>query len=381
MSGILLASIGNSYGSKPVNESSPFIDDTTPTVGQTISAYVGSWTGTEPIIYSYQWKNNGSNISGATSSSYAVQASDEGDTLSVQVTASNDIGSTSATSASTSAVGPNVGQQQFTSPGTYSWVAPAGVTSVSVVAVGGGGGSKYVSPAGGDSFKGGGGGALAYENNISVSSGSSYTIVVGDRGISNGSIQSTSGGNSRFGSGFCEAGGGKVGNTSPTTRALGGTVIYGANAGSGGNGGDGGAVASNSVSGGGGGAGGYSGQGGDGSNQFNSQLTGQNGGGGGGGGGASRFGYEKAGGGGGVGILGQGSSGAGGAPQSGSTLGLQGGGGSGGSGGSNTRNGGEYGGGSGGWSNTTTNTPGRGAVRIIWPGNTRQFPSTNTGNL
>jgi hypothetical protein len=24
---------------------------------------------------------------------------------------------------------------------------------------------------------------------------------------------------------------------------------------------------------------------------------------------------------------------------------------------------------------------GNGAVRIIWPGNTRQFPSTNTGNL
>jgi hypothetical protein len=24
---------------------------------------------------------------------------------------------------------------------------------------------------------------------------------------------------------------------------------------------------------------------------------------------------------------------------------------------------------------------GKGAVRIIWPGNTRQFPSTNTGNV
>ncbi len=31
------------------------------------------------------------------------------------------------------------GQQAYTTAGTYSWVAPSGVTSVSVVAVGGGG--------------------------------------------------------------------------------------------------------------------------------------------------------------------------------------------------------------------------------------------------
>ena len=48
------------------------------------------------------------------------------------------------------------GQQAFTTPGTYSWTAPAGVTSVSVVCVGGGG-------AGGTNgivFYGGGGGGL-----------------------------------------------------------------------------------------------------------------------------------------------------------------------------------------------------------------------------
>ncbi|NCX94319.1 MAG: hypothetical protein EBX40_06565, partial [Gammaproteobacteria bacterium] len=31
------------------------------------------------------------------------------------------------------------GQQSYTTPGTYTWVCPAGVTSVSVVCVGGGG--------------------------------------------------------------------------------------------------------------------------------------------------------------------------------------------------------------------------------------------------
>ena len=36
------------------------------------------------------------------------------------------------------------GQQAYTSAGSYSWVAPAGVTSVSVVAVGGGGGGKCI---------------------------------------------------------------------------------------------------------------------------------------------------------------------------------------------------------------------------------------------
>jgi hypothetical protein len=34
------------------------------------------------------------------------------------------------------------GQQAYTSPGTYTWVAPAGVTVVSVVAVGAGAGAQ-----------------------------------------------------------------------------------------------------------------------------------------------------------------------------------------------------------------------------------------------
>ena len=37
------------------------------------------------------------------------------------------------------------GQQEYTTPGTYTWVAPATVTAVSAVAVGGGGGGKTLS--------------------------------------------------------------------------------------------------------------------------------------------------------------------------------------------------------------------------------------------
>ena len=66
--------------------------------------------------------------------------------------------------------GGNVGQQEYTTAGTYTWVCPAGVTSVSVVCIGGGGtGGAY----------GGSGGSLAYKNNITVSPGTSYTIIVG----------------------------------------------------------------------------------------------------------------------------------------------------------------------------------------------------------
>jgi hypothetical protein len=40
-----------------------------------------------------------------------------------------------------------------------------------------------------------------------------------------------------------------------------------------------------------------------------------------------------------------------------------------------------YGGGSGGVPRYSFATGGSGAVRIIWPGDLRQFPSTNTGNV
>jgi len=70
------------------------------------------------------------------------------------------------------------GQQEFTTPGTYTFIVPANVESISMVAVGGGGGGAQISDDGG----GGGGGALAYSNNVSVTPGESLTIVVGTGG-------------------------------------------------------------------------------------------------------------------------------------------------------------------------------------------------------
>jgi hypothetical protein len=89
----------------------------------------------------------------------------------------------------------------------------------------------------------------------------------------------------------------------------------------------------------------------------------------------------RAGTGGGVGILGQGSNGAGGISNFCGTM--TNGGGKAGSGGTDggqfpSGNAGPFGGGA---TNSGTKIGAGGAVRIIWPGTTRSFPSTNTGNL
>ena len=97
----------------------------------------------------------------------------------------------------TASVSAPPGQQAYTTAGTYTWIAPAGVTSVSVVAVGGGGGYGF--------NIGGGGGGLGYKNNYPVSPGGSYTVVVGAKGTS-----VSSGGNSYFDSVSVVKGGGGV---------------------------------------------------------------------------------------------------------------------------------------------------------------------------
>ena len=277
-------------------------------------------------------------------------------TFKAQATNATGYGPLSAASNSVTPIAPVVGQDAYTTAGTFTWVAPSGVTSVSVVAVGAGRDNSGV--AGGV-----GGGGLGYKNNYSVTSGSSYTVVVGNR--------ATSSTDSYFIS-TCvvKGGGGQLG--SPSAGGTGGTYTGDG----GGNGGAGGTPVSCTITGtsGGGGAGGYSGNGGKGGNNNVAGCAGS-GGGAGGGAGAKPC-VAGAGGGGGVGILGQGSSGAGGTVYV-SCAGLIAG--RGGSGGCNgaSGTGGLYGGGAAGGGNTSRG----GAVRIIYPGNTRSFPSTCTGNL
>ena len=278
-----------------------------------------------------------------------------------------------------------VGQIAYTTPGTYTFTVPDGVTSLCVVCVGGGGsGAK----------------------------------------TSGGSVAGTSGEDSSFGS-IVIAGGGQGGSIALAVAAGGSGSALSSTVG-GGNGGSGGSGDIFWSGGGGGGAGGYSGPGGTGG------TPGSSGSGGGGGGGAwaSSVAYSNVGGGGGgVGILGEGASGAGGVLTSLDAYG--GGGGSGGASGgagafseSYGRPGGLYGGGGGGDSSSIggggggglryvsnvsvspgatytvtvgaggvapSYSPGEGgggaggnggggAVRIIW-GAGRSFPSTNTVDL
>ena len=78
------------------------------------------------------------------------------------------------------------GQNQYTSPGTYSWTAPSAVTSVSAVAIGAGGAGQdqWANP-------GGGGGGLGWKNNIPVTPGNTYTVYVGAGGTSTPSSGAT----------------------------------------------------------------------------------------------------------------------------------------------------------------------------------------------
>lgn len=257
------------------------------------------------------------------------------------------------------------GQQEYTTPGTYTFVAPSGVTSVCAVCVGGGGGGMYYNNSYSGytyAMNGGSGGGLGWKNNISVVPGNTYTVVVGAGGRQGAySAGTTNGGSSYFISSSTVAGNGGGYGRYNQSRA-GGTYV-------GDGGGNGGAVTNQNATGygpcGGGGAGGYTGSGGSTTNR-----TSYAGNGGGGGGGYVATSYTSEGGGG-VGIYGQGSNGS-----------ANGGGGSGGTFHSG-RNGGSFGGGGGGSSSVYRGTGGNGgggAVRIIWGGG-RSFPSTNTADV
>jgi len=237
----------------------------------------------------------------------------------------------------------------YTTPGTYSWTAPEGVTSVCVVAIGGGGGDSYFVNT--STVRGGA---------PSGSTGGTYT---GDGGGNGGNA-------------------GTAAENSPTYWAGGG----------------------------GGGAGGYAGNGGAGGNGVSGTGTTHRRGGG--GGGTSLFGQGTAGTGGTLsGATGSGGGAGGGGGANGVTsAGNPGQGGSSGQAGV-TSEGGLYGGGGAGlttskggaglgWKNNIAVTPGQnytvvvgnsaqgtnegvsqsGAVRIIW-GAGRSFPSTNTSSV
>lgn len=236
------------------------------------------------------------------------------------------------------------GAAEFTIAGTYEFVVPDGVTSISAVAIGSGS-RGYTGTSSMPSGGGGHGGSLRWIRGIPVTPGESLQVIVGSSTANLGTALSSS--INRNGVALLAAARLNAGKNVPDlTDTL--VTIYGLAGG--GNGGSGGSYDSGISKGGGGGAGGYKGDGGLGQNQ-----SAPAGGGGAGGARSTSVGH----GGGGVGIYGIGPSGIG-------MSGNPGGGGSGGDSGAGA-NGGKYGAGGGGAASMGTPGDGAdGAVRIVW---------------
>jgi hypothetical protein len=98
--------------SPPASTTVPALPGTA-TKGQALTANTGSWSGTGPMTYAYQWQRcdaSGANchdIAGATNSTYTPGADDVGSTVRVVVTATNVAGTNSVASAPTSVAAPS----------------------------------------------------------------------------------------------------------------------------------------------------------------------------------------------------------------------------------------------------------------------------------
>ena len=106
---IVTYTLDGGSSSAPVNTAAPVVSGSA-VQGELLTASTGSWTGTQPISYVYQWRRCNtdgaacSDLQGATSQTYLAAAGDVGSRLAVQVIASNSVGSGSAVSGLTAVV-------------------------------------------------------------------------------------------------------------------------------------------------------------------------------------------------------------------------------------------------------------------------------------
>jgi Ig domain of plant-specific actin-binding protein len=101
-------------GQAPKNTAAPTISGTTKE-GSTLTVNHGTWTGTQPITFTYQWQRcdatggNCTSIAGATGGTYVLTSADVGNTIRANVTAKNSRGSALATTAETDLIAPATG--------------------------------------------------------------------------------------------------------------------------------------------------------------------------------------------------------------------------------------------------------------------------------
>jgi hypothetical protein len=144
----LVAGAGATAGATPPSNTSPPTISGTAQKGQRLHADPGTWSGTKPIHFAYQWQrcsssgSNCANISGATDNDYTLTSADVGNTVRVVVTASNSAGTSTAASSPTAVVAspqapantapptisgvPQLGQTLAANPG--SWTGPQPIT-------------------------------------------------------------------------------------------------------------------------------------------------------------------------------------------------------------------------------------------------------------
>jgi hypothetical protein len=148
--------------------------------------------------------SSGATFTGTGASSpVTVSGLTNGNSYTVKVAAVNAYG-TGPSSAASNSVTPTAvtGQDAYTTAGSYSWIAPSGVTSISAVLVGGGG-----SGGGSGASRGASGGTLRYINGYSVTPLDSYAIVVGAGAVGGGEETTGSTGGSSTGFGVTAGGG------------------------------------------------------------------------------------------------------------------------------------------------------------------------------
>jgi hypothetical protein len=106
----LAAGAGATAGATPPSNTSPPTISGTAQKGQRLHAEPGSWSGTKPMTFGYQWQRcsasgaNCSNISGAANNDYTLTSADVGNTARVVVTAKNSAGMSTAASSPTAVV-------------------------------------------------------------------------------------------------------------------------------------------------------------------------------------------------------------------------------------------------------------------------------------